>query len=667
MTKLQVISLWMLFAFFNGCALLGNLTGDEVINGPLFEEGQTGEGIQLAILELQGKNLNERHKILPSQIQGMISQNVRKYSQITLISKEELEEIQEKQKKEEEQIKKEIERIQEELKIQRENASALGFDATPFDDAIVMPVQTKIYYYILNGSITSTSEREIFLDLTITYGGTNEVLATYSTHLSIQDINAGEIGEASLMILESMGVVLTEDGAAAVKASAELSAEAYGKMARSQNAETFTARYVNAMGAFERDPTLIEAEEQLKKAQEEITTEKDDSELISDYQKRQEWLQNLKDFEEYFRDNPPFDIVLSNPQPRGIPNYDAGTADYEFFIGVQPSVELASMQKLLNFLLKELNKTKKRKDWKFHQWPERSLEYNLYQRRKFTVIVGLFDDMDREVTRTSVDLYTQLLVKFNKIIQFDAVQRVPVVMRDVRIASLTENMKLKLISIDNGVSRNDAAELEEKGAWKYRYVDVKRFPKGKFATIVKGDRTIIHPVPPAKPRKEIEPPDLKKYRIGTSFNVILNPRDGPDVSMSATIEGGYEIFAIEGIFGFTGRQDYYNSLYGSDDFLFNIGGGLGIAIPIGQYMLSSITAGVTYAPINGDGVAAPYLSCKFDILPSKAWLGFRAGLLMEFGGAGWGEYFDQYYKSALFNVDDGRMHIKFLFGAVFWL
>jgi hypothetical protein len=660
--------LGLLLPILAGCAGLSGTKKSEGpdMSGPYFYPEHDGSGYTLAVLQPEGVNLREdRDPYLLDLIQGSVNEDFSKFSRIKLVNRRDLD-----------------------LVIEQQQLSLSGDFSE--DDFIKIGNLTNAPY-ILSGRLTAVSRREFNLVLNITELETGEVKATIGKNqLSAMDIKRGVVmKEVSRNLLEQLGVVLTPAGINAMAAEAQASADAQAKLAQSRAAGRSGNRIaglVNAMGAKDRDASLLEVEDQLRAANRAMSSGGLGLEIQEDYARQQSWNEQLIEFETYYRDYAPFDIVYTPGLEQTGINYNAGTADFEFIIGLQPSRELPIMQKVLRAVLSDLTKTRNKQKWGFGEWPQREIEYNLYRERRFNIIVGLFDEDDEEIHRVPVTLYSQLLLD-NTTIKFDATQRVPVSMKNISIDALTGDMKVRLISINDV----DAQDAEEDGFWTYTPVTLAKFPRAKRPTIPEKYRTIVQPgtetsqkgtttaatqrpapAPQApKPQKPKKPPRQSQrldYRVGMGVGGMFNPQTPVEkTSLAVSLEMGFQSFALEGLFMWPFDQEMYSDPAEEPANVFTIGGAIGYTF-VTQYVLPSLSFGVTYTGLpGGEKVIAPYGLLKADLMPWGEGFGVRLGFMAEAGSVEWGDAYYRYYQWPLINNGAFRMNGKVLVGMILWM
>jgi hypothetical protein len=658
MNKLRVIFSGLLLIILAGCAGLSGAKKSADISGPYFHPENDGGGYTLAVLQPEGVNLRDRDQYLLDLIQGSVNEDFSKFSAIKLVNRRDLD-----------------------LVIEQQQLSLSGDFSE--DDFIKIGNLTNAPY-ILSGRLTAVSQREFNLVLNITELETGEVKATLSKNqLSALDIKRGVVMKGvSRGLLEQLGVELTPAGIDAMAAEAQANADAQAKLAQSRAAGRSGNRIaglVNAMGAKDRDASLLEVEEQLRAANRAMSSGGLGLEIQEDYARQQSWNEQLIEFETYYRDYPPFEIFYTPGLEQKGTNYDEGTADFEFIIGLQPSRELPIMEKVLRAVLNDLNKTRNREKWGFDSWPYEEIEYKLYRERKFNVIVGLFDENDEEISRVPVVLSGQLLLN-NTNIKFDATQKFPVSMNGIKISALTGDMKVRLISI-NGVNAHDA---EEDGFWTITPVTQAKFPRAKRSTIPEKSRTIIQPetktaqketaaeqkisTPSLREPKQARPPLPLDTRSGVGVGAMFNPPASIEkTSLSVSLELGYKSFAFEGLFMLPFDQGMYSDPATEPGNAFTIGGAVGYTY-VTKYVLPSLSFGVTYTGLPGDEkVIAPYGLLKADIMPWGAGLGLRFGFMAEAGSVDWGDAYRRYYQWPLISNGAFRMNGKLLAGLMLWI
>ena len=619
------------------------------IAGPYFEPENSGRYITLTVNGINGERLRARDEYLLDMIQGLLKEFFGKYSEMNLI---------------EFQTPEPANTARSENV--RNDTESDGDDASEN----VLSNRVTLLTFMLGGRLVAVSDREFNLNLTITVAQTGVVAAVFNqSNVDIKEIRNGKaVGKAVASLLSSMGVALTENGELALELNTQNSADAQIKLARSRAASGNIERLVNAYSAADRNPALPGAAQQLQSAIEAMSTGDLGTEIQNDYAQQQEWLKQLKDFEIYFRDYAPFDIVYTLPHQLGETNYTAGTADLEFIIGLQPSAEYSIMQRVLRLVIKDLNNTKNRAKWGFGDWPGKFEEYNLYQVRKFTVTYALYNELEREIFRNTVELSTQLNVKNNRI-NFDATQRVTVPLRGVRIGDITDNMEVRLLSIDNGIEVKEIKDAEDDGFWALKRVDTKRFPRERIVTISNNERKIVHPNMTAAvavsraPRQELP---FDKHRMGVGIDGLIAPTAFEQSGIMASFEYGYSVFTVEALFHLPVNRLMPNE---EASYNFSAGGGIG-ASWVTRSVIPSLTLGITAVGLNDTQtfLAVPYSQIRLDVIPErKGGVGFRVGIIAEFFSPEWNDKYDEYFSAPLINEDNFLLNGKVLAGIVIWL
>ncbi|GHU05521.1 hypothetical protein FACS1894147_11760 [Spirochaetia bacterium] len=353
----------------------------------------------------------------------------------------------------------------------------------------------------------------------------------------------------------------------------------------------------------------------------------------------------MTEFEEYYRDHPPFDIIYTP----GILTH----AQSEFLIGLYPSGGMAIMQKVLDAVSDGLNAAGSREKWGFGTWPHSAALFNGY--KKYTVQAVLLDGSDREISRADVDLYTQLaLVKES--ICYDSSQNMPVFFDGMKKETITGNMRIRIISMGN---MNVAA--------------AKQTPPVINPTIPENLRSLPQIQDSAarkkagKTPKETAPASPMDTRFGIIAGGLLSPMASVETaSAMASLEWGMKHFTLEAMALLVPQK--LQSVAGPDDLVFGIGGGVGTAF-VTDHLLATFSGGVSAANLRDWGmVLIPYGHLRIDFLPWGRGLGLRLGFMAEAGAPGWGEAYRKYFDEEwTFGADWLRINPRIMLGLGLWL
>ncbi|MDR2095980.1 MAG: CsgG/HfaB family protein [Treponema sp.] len=647
---------------------------ESVPSGPFFEEGFDGRDIRLAVLEPEGVNLDENEKYLLSFIQGSLTTNFNRFSRITLHDRQNLDKI-----------------------LAEQNLSASGYFSE--NDYVRMGELVNVQFFA-TGKLIKMSSGEFSLDLQIVDPSTGKRIHSYEKNLILsKDIrNGSAVRLACSSFLTDLGVVLTEAGRLALEGEQTLQNEAELDLAKGIEAGK-SGNFVESLhflnkGAESRDGTG-EASTRLQLLSAEFTDGGVGAAIVRDVEEREVWLKRMNEFENFYYDHPPFDIVYtSRPVQRGKTNYNAqngAAADFEFKISLRQTNDVKVMQKVLNVINKGLANSRKQDDWGFANWPlisasstqKTSIPTKVFDRyRTFKVTMGLFNtNQDTPIAAVEVDMHGQLAYINNKI-GADSSQDLKVLFSDVPVFRIdaTDTLVIKVVSIDN----TPVDQFEENNLLGITVVP-KRLPWKQRPGIPAKHRLIPQNAPekkeaandtkpekradsaPDKPNKKEKMP--LDYRIGISGVNLANPSNFDTMEFYADVAIGIKHLTFEGLIFKPWGANPFESIFNWEQPMdFGFGFGLGWAL-IWRNALATLEAGyIQYRFYDESSIHIPFTQFKLDIMPWKLGLGFRLGYMIEAGipDNGWeyGLYFD---KNSTFGNDNLRFKGKFMSGIVLWL
>jgi hypothetical protein len=340
---------------------------------------------------------------------------------------------------------------------------------------------------------------------------------------------------------------------------------------------------------------------------------------------------------------------------KGTPDYDRGTVDFEFSVGLRDR-NVKTMQKVLNDILRELRQTNyKKNQWGFNNWPGISAESTksnqiktgIFEKHSVFFVLSVLLNKDGEsVAMRDFFLYGQLKLKRGNNIGAASTQERQMIIT-VKSELITDDMQIRVISI-NGID----ADKSNVNAYVKNYI-VEKLPAKSITTIAKKD--ILLPEFPEEKEKRLaaeakarvkqaewDEKPLQK-RTNLSASALYNPLLKEDWRSALTFEGGlgfgYKNFSIDGRFVTpmysleTGGSVYGLGLTSGDSFVW-------------EYFLLSLEGGFTYYRDNNtDNTAVlPLIEGKFDMVPGSAGFAFRIGYKMEFGSPGANEFCKSYFK-----------------------
>ncbi|MCL2880462.1 MAG: SUMF1/EgtB/PvdO family nonheme iron enzyme [Treponema sp.] len=279
-------------------------------------------------------------------IQGLLNNNFKKYSAITLIDRQNLDKI-----------------------ISEQNIGANG----RFSDKDYLKIGSLANaQYFMFGTIQKLSGDRYSLQLSVTDSSSGIRKAGYMNDGLLVQIegNGMLINEASADLLAQMGVQLTDGGKQALLAGNRAAAQSEAGLARGITAQAAGSQ-IQALFNFSQsiafDPSQMEALARLSQLSSTISGGSISERILNDIQARDRWLAAFRETARFFSDHPPFEITFDpNLVQEGQADYGNRTVNLGMLISLAPSEAGFTA---LNALLEGLDKSGKRSDWGFAGWP----------------------------------------------------------------------------------------------------------------------------------------------------------------------------------------------------------------------------------------------------------------------------------------------------------
>jgi Skp family chaperone for outer membrane proteins len=357
--------------------------------------GNGSSNIRLAVLapEVQG----DVPDWLPAYIQGLLNNNIKKFSAVNLIDRQNLDRI-----------------------IAEQNLAASGrFSEMDF---VSIGNLTNAQYFLF-GIIQRLSGSRYSLQLSITEASTGLRKANFmkdGTSAQFEG-NGTIINEAAAELLEQIGVQLTAAGKQTLLTGNTSTALAEAGLARGITAQA-TGAEVEALFNFAQaitfDPSQLEALSRLNTLSTNISGGTVSQRILNDIQARDRWLEVFKETTRFYNDHPPFEIIFDpNLLQIGETNYSNRTANLAMRIALEPS---SAGFNALNTLLEGLEKTGQRGVWGFSNWPLTNITPNTAEtvlfngRQNFSskIDISLLNDKNKAITKSSITLNTET-IKFS--------------------------------------------------------------------------------------------------------------------------------------------------------------------------------------------------------------------------------------------------------------
>ena len=351
--------------------------------------GDGGRGIRLAVLEPTGKGLVQSELWLLSMIQSSITGDFQKFSAMTIVDRQNLENV---------------------LAEQDRSLSGNYSDA----DFIGIGHLTNAQY-ILAGSLTKTSA-SYFLELAVTDAESGERKASYPplavSTASLENLSA--VKEATAELLRQLGVNLTELGRGELSRVAVARVQAETALARGIVAER-QGTVVEALSYFiqadRRDSSLTEAASRTTILSANISSGNIGADTRNDIAWRRQWVTLLQETETFFenalRAPQPFYIVYGTDIEKGKVDYQRETVDLSIWMGFYPDFDwIIEPNSILAPVKEGLRNTKRAEVWGL-DWPAKTISpaspfLDRVLNKTVTVVVEILDDTGKAIARQTV-------------------------------------------------------------------------------------------------------------------------------------------------------------------------------------------------------------------------------------------------------------------------
>lgn len=433
-------------------AAIGRMKTD---SGPPYE-GNGGSSIRLAVL--LPEPLGDVPGYLPVYIQGLLNYNFRKYSDITLLERQNLETL---------------------LK-EQEFAANGRFSETDY----VRIGNLTNSQYLLMGKIQKLTGDTYSLQLSITNTstGVNRSFFMKNGTLSQIERTGSLINEASAELLAGLGVRLTPSGRASLLAGNASAIQAETGLARGivaqESGESVTALF-NYTQAVIFDPGQLESLTRLGSVSTSISEGTISQRIVNDLLARDRWLEVFRETAAFFNQHPPFEIIFDpNLIQEGETDYARRTANLAMRVSLSPSN--AGFQ-ALNVLLEGLEQTGRRAAWGFAGWPffdtgpgaAGTIVFGGKQKFTFRFDATLLNANGKVLGRSSVTLNSGQIPfsTGNRTVPFPPGDTALMSFQNIRAEDLTTSLMIVINSV-NGISaerlgstgymRIEAGDLEMK-------------------------------------------------------------------------------------------------------------------------------------------------------------------------------------------------------------
>jgi hypothetical protein len=311
----------------------------------------------------------------------MLNTNIKKYSSITLIDRQNLEQVLAEQ--------------------------GLSVSGNYSDEDYISIGKLTNAQYIMASLIQKIPGDEYSLQFSITDAATGVRAASFMKNgTSAQVRNGALINEASVDLLSQIGVRLTDSGRAALlrgRSAAVWAETGFAKGIAAEQSGDAVEAMLNYTQSIAFDPSQLEALDRLSNISREISGGTLSERILGDIEARKKWLDVLKRTASFFERRPPFEIAFDPSLiQEGQTDYERERVNLAMRMALNPS---ASSFDALNALLSGLEETGMRETWGFKGWPLAELNPRtqgvvMFKGRRsmsFKVIVSLLNDSGKTI------------------------------------------------------------------------------------------------------------------------------------------------------------------------------------------------------------------------------------------------------------------------------
>jgi hypothetical protein len=528
--------------------------------------------------------------------------------------------------------------------------------------------------YLLTGALTKTGTTYT-LNLSITVVESGISLAVFhKENIKLREIINSTVSRAAVgNLLPKLDVKLTEAGKEALgKEYSSEELEAQNALALSYEA-SMRGNLIDAL-IYSYAAQSADKSSQAAKNQAANTFKMmggTGTAIKEDIKQQSYWKDNLIAFENFFKNHPPFELYYTSvPIQKGYTDFDRGTVDWEFTIGVRHK-NVKTMEKVLNDILKELGHTNSKKNqWGFDNWPAISAESTKANQipnglfkgySTFNVTAALFNNEDEIIEKITFPMYGQLVLKSKSRIKVVSTQERKLVITANGNLS-TDNMYIRIINI-NGID----ADISNADNY-VRNTNVGKMPLKSMASIP-AEEILVPVLPEEKEKrdrelaKKQEANERKQAKIQKENNYwkskVLAKRSNINMAVlyNPQLESSLaDAFSVEGGFGFGYRNFSFDTRAvlplrpvidkinrQENELILGLGLSAGYSF-VWKYAILGFEGGFTYYfDKDSSSSFVPLFETKIDLIPAKRGFAFRLGYRLEFGSPDTNEFNKWYF------------------------
>jgi len=404
-------------------------------SGPMYT-GNGGSNIRLAVLapEVQG----DVPVYLPLYIQGLLNNNINKFSAINIIDRQNLNKI-----------------------ITEQNLMASG----RFTDKDFVSIGNIINaQYFLFGTIQRLSGNRYSLQLSVTEASTGLRKASFMKNGTSTQFegNGAILNEATAELFEQLGIQLTATGKQALLAGNMSTVQAETGLARGITAQADgdeVQALFNFAQAITFAPSQLEALSRLNTLSTSISGGTISQKIVNDIQARDRWLDVFKETTHFYNEHPPFEIIFDPSLIQiGETNYTNRTANLGMNIALNPSIAGFNA---LNTLMEGLEKTGRCSQWGFSGWPlmditpktKGTVLFNGKRAFSCKINISIMNEKKKTIGKGSITLNTETIMfsfTLGKTIEIPNSVRGTVNFPNVKAEDLTPSLTIVITAV-NGI------------------------------------------------------------------------------------------------------------------------------------------------------------------------------------------------------------------------
>jgi TolB-like protein len=304
--------------------------------------GSGGEGLSIAVLVPEAKDIGAGQAYLPTMAQGVLVGDFTKFSKMRVIDRQALD------------------------KVIAEGESGYYAEESGF----VRLGKAADVQYVLSGALQKTGAG-FLLQFKVTEAATGASKAAYNGNCTQAELeNFSALKKASEDLLGQLGVSLTDAGRNTLRGTNEQNIRAETALAKgitAQRGGTVVEALSYYYEAAKFDPSLAEAASRSSVLTADIQAGNIGQNVRTDIQQRSAWLKVLREAAAFYREHLPYEVVYDPALIQGKTDYNKETVEISFKTAI---IFQESAWRILSELKQGLEKTGKSSNWGLASWPD---------------------------------------------------------------------------------------------------------------------------------------------------------------------------------------------------------------------------------------------------------------------------------------------------------